>query len=399
MRGVISCLPVRKPTIQEIETCRWIPLKSEVEWDPHSDDFAENERKAQDNENIIMNVERDIFTVQISQYAAQVSDRIMPGSLMSEDELLPRVIKSVKIQNVRSGQREGRITRENKAKMWKIGLDAAASTLKATTQLVVRHALHPLHKRFRTEAAQLRYPCLGGRFGRFSSDTMFAKTKSIRGNMMAQIFSNDIDFTKLIPMERKGEGDSLMEFIHDTGIPSEIHTDGSKEQTLGKWKEIIRKFDIKHTMSEPYSPWQVGAERSVREVKKFTQNLMNNTKALKCLWDYCAVYACEIRCITVHPNFAAQGHNPYEFVTGRTPNFSGYDLLWYYDQDDFPADRRRLGRWLGVAHQVGQACCYYILPSSGQPIVGLTVQRITEDERKTTDFQEKQKAYDLSIET
>jgi hypothetical protein len=268
MKGVISCLPVRKPTIKEIETCRWILLTSEVDWDPHSDDFAENERKVQENEDIVMDVERDIFSVQINRYDIQAAVFMVPCILMSKEELLPRVIRSVKIQNVRTGRREGRITHENLAKMWKIGLDAAANTLKATTQLVIRHALHPLHKRFRTEAAQLRYPRLGGRFGRFSSDTMFAKTKSIRGHTMAQIFANDIDFTKLIPMKRKGEaGDSLLEFIHDVGIPSEIHMDGSKEQTLGKWKEVIRKFDIKQTISEPYSPWQVGAERSIREVK------------------------------------------------------------------------------------------------------------------------------------
>jgi hypothetical protein len=28
MRGVISCLPVRKPTVQEVESCRWINLTS-----------------------------------------------------------------------------------------------------------------------------------------------------------------------------------------------------------------------------------------------------------------------------------------------------------------------------------------------------------------------------------
>jgi hypothetical protein len=91
-------------------------------------------------------------------------------------------------------------------------------------------------------------------------------------------------------------------------------------------------------------------------------------------------------------------------VTGRTPDiseyvdFQWYDLLWYYDQEDFPEDRHRLGRWLGVAHRVGQACCYYILPESGEPIVRSTVQQVTEDERKSATFQERQKAFDLAIE-
>jgi hypothetical protein len=81
---------------------------------------------------------------------------------------------------------------------------------------------------------------------------MFAKAKSIRGNTMAQVFADDVDFAKLIPMRRKGEaGDSLVEFVQDTSIPSEVHTNGAKEETVGKWEEVMKKFDIKPTISEP----------------------------------------------------------------------------------------------------------------------------------------------------
>jgi hypothetical protein len=33
-------------------------------------------------------------------------------------------------------------------------------------------------------------------------------------------------------------GDLLLEFIQDIGIPSSLHTDDAKAQTLGKWKRI-----------------------------------------------------------------------------------------------------------------------------------------------------------------
>ena len=91
-------------------------------------------------------------------------------------------------------------------------------------------------------------------------------------------------------------------------------------------------------------------------------------------------------------------------VTGRTPDiseyvdFSWYDFLWYYDQEDFPEAHRRRGHWLGVAHRRGQACCYYILPQSGEPIVCSTVQRITDDERKSAEVKQALDAYDLAIE-
>jgi hypothetical protein len=107
--------------------------------------------------------------------------------------------------NPATSRRKSRTTKEDLARIWNIGLDTADSTIKATTQLVVRRALHPIQRRFRTEAAQVRYPHLGGRFGRFSSDTMFAKCRSSRGNTMAQIFVNNIDYVKLIPMRHKAE--------------------------------------------------------------------------------------------------------------------------------------------------------------------------------------------------
>jgi hypothetical protein len=85
---------------------------------------------------------------------------------------------------------------------------------------------------------------------------------------------------------------SHIEFIQDIGIPSEMHNDDAKEQTLGKWKQTMQKFQIKQTLSQPYSPWQVRPERCICEIKKSVQRLMDNTKAPKCLWDYCAVSFC-----------------------------------------------------------------------------------------------------------
>lgn len=132
-----------------------------------------------------INIERDIFAVHTLN-SPQILDVATPASLMDQDELMPRMIKTVAIQKVQSSQHKGRAVKEDLAKMWNIGLDTAANTLKATTQLVVRQALHPIQRHSRTEAAQLRYLRLGGRFGRFSSDTMFAKCHSIRSNTMAQ---------------------------------------------------------------------------------------------------------------------------------------------------------------------------------------------------------------------
>jgi hypothetical protein len=185
MRGVISYIPVGKPTVKELETCRWITLTSDMEWDPHSEDFESNERIACENEiSPISPVNRAIYSVMRTSYIEDPSGELheLPASLASEEELLIRAIKSVSIQNIKSSQRRGRVSKEELSRLWKIRLNTSANTLAATTQLAIRNAIHPIQRCFRTEVAQLRYPRLGGRFGRFSSDTMFAKVTSIHGN-------------------------------------------------------------------------------------------------------------------------------------------------------------------------------------------------------------------------
>jgi len=51
---------------------------------------------------------------------------------------------------------------------------------------------------------------------------------------MVQIYANDINFTRLFPMRSKGEvGDTLLDFVRDVGIPSEIVSDYAKQNMGG----------------------------------------------------------------------------------------------------------------------------------------------------------------------
>jgi hypothetical protein len=155
---------------------------------------------------------------------------------------------------------------------------------------------------------QLRYPRLGGRHGRFYTDTMFSKTPSLAGCTMAQVYTNDINFTKVIPLKKKSKApDSLVQFMQDIGIPSHLHSDDAKELTQGRMGDIVRKCWIKATQSEPHSPWQVRAELCNRELKKAVRLTMARTRAPGRLWDFCAMYHSEIRNFTAHPLFNLQG--------------------------------------------------------------------------------------------
>jgi hypothetical protein len=64
LRGVFSCLPVRLPSIQEIETCEWIELTSTEEWNPKSSLLEEQEKAHQDAELMPRQARnRDIYPV------------------------------------------------------------------------------------------------------------------------------------------------------------------------------------------------------------------------------------------------------------------------------------------------------------------------------------------------
>jgi hypothetical protein len=97
------------------------------------------------------------------------------------------------------------------------------------------------------------------------------------------------------------------------------------------------------------------------------------------------------------------GRTPYEVITGNTPDilefleFTWYQPVWYYESTTFPAQTKHLARWLGVAHKVGQAMCYWLLPVSEIPIARTTIQEVSQHELQSKDFQRQLKHFDNAV--
>jgi hypothetical protein len=59
-------------------------------------------------------------------------------------------------------------------------------------------------------------------------------------------------------------------------------------------------------------------------------------------------------------------------VAGNTPDiteyvrFKWYEPVYYYEDLPFPQSKRILAKWLGVAHCVGQALCYWVMTENAQ---------------------------------
>ena len=71
---------------------------------------------------------------------------------------------------------------------------------------------------------------------------------------------------------------ALSYFAHDVGIPSELHSDDTKELCRGIMKQKMNKFVIFHIMAEPYSPWENFAEDTIRVLKNWARYFMQASK-------------------------------------------------------------------------------------------------------------------------
>ncbi len=50
LNGIASCIPVQYPTLKELETCTWIELTGDDDWEPNSTRFREQEHIAKENQ-------------------------------------------------------------------------------------------------------------------------------------------------------------------------------------------------------------------------------------------------------------------------------------------------------------------------------------------------------------
>ncbi len=138
--------------------------------------------------------------------------------------------------------------------------------------------------------------------------------------------------------------------------------DGSKEQTLGKFKTKCRQADWHVKQTEPYSPWSNSCEVAIKEVKLAAGRNLRESKCPKVLWDDCFERRAYIRSTTVYDIYSLIGEVTDTLVNGETPDISEFSsfkwYLWvkYRDQQvAFPDDKFVLGCYLLLSTDIGPA--------------------------------------------
>jgi hypothetical protein len=119
-----------------VETCKWIILTSEIPGDPKSEEFEEKEAAFSRNLEIV-NMDIPIHTI-------GASTKIEKCEVTMEDVLLYNMMTKRNICLMKTQHRSHDLQMKV-AKTFDIGLETTKRTLQATTQLALRHTLHPIH--------------------------------------------------------------------------------------------------------------------------------------------------------------------------------------------------------------------------------------------------------------
>lgn len=439
LHGVISHLLTRRPTNDEIQRyqaglLQSVELTANIPWEPYSPKFAEKEQAAKATASVAavrvtiprvhvvddaLGSERnapypqrplisDERCLAIATRLARSNDLIE----FSDSELATRLIAAINVESdcvggdgleysdnplcevpdedrriagLSTHDRGPVLTKEILSKRWGNGLDTAHRTITVTTQNGIRRILHPVERCCRTRQAHLRFPTLNTRL---YTDTMFSAVSSLRGSKCAQVFTNGIGYDLFYPLKKEAmAADALNEVIRTVGVPKELVSDGARAELHGRFAKVANEYRIKRRVTEPYSGWQNRAEAAIREIKRGIRRAMQRARSPKRLWDYCGEWVLAIRRLTAHDITSLHDRVPCEVVEGNTPDiseyaqFDWYQYIWYHDPAvQFPEDAQKLGRWIGVAQDVGSPMTFWVLPASCRVIARSTVSQLSDDE-------------------
>ena len=374
MNGPLAYLPIRRPTITELtdESRHHICMTSPHGWDPYGDDSITPYNSAT-----------------LQDYSCAIST------------FLSRPLKNL-ILNVSSNQRQV-ITLEQLMSRWGVGKETAKRTLNATWQEYTR-ATDNLTRRFKTTRVHSRYRQLLGPYSVFYTDTLFSNILSLRGNTCGQVYFNKANFYKFYPMKTKGDAHTtLIPLLELAGMPSSMHSDRAPELITGKFRELLNKYRIRQSMAEAKSPWQNQAEgQGVKPIKRLGLWLMERANAPSRTWDFAFELAANILSLTCKPNVVFGEQTGYQSITNIRPDisqyasFAFYQWIWHWDE---LKKQKQLGRWLGVAENVGPIMTFWILPSSGIPIPRSSVIPLSPHEYEMQSIKERMYDFRLLIKS
>ena len=169
------------PSNNDLMAYRQIELTSESTWDPSRMNDMIPRRVAAVNTFGEREADSSCFDSLLSNTSEAYSDATLTQRLVSAVNIKREIKATGKIQKKTATDPVSLMRR------WNIGIESATKTIRATTQRGIRHAAHPMTRRYRTDLLSHRFRRLNDVW---YTDTAFSTVKSIRGNSCFQVFTN-----------------------------------------------------------------------------------------------------------------------------------------------------------------------------------------------------------------
>jgi len=374
------------------------------DWDPQDSSLAQQEAAMSDLRGHVHNVSSD-FIARGRRLISSVSSSYLTVDPTSDDTLAEALERSVMVCRVKTSRGWRAIDAEALAEKWMISPELARRTLSRTTRRgITAISESSLSRRFSMNDRQMRYKRLSHDM---YTDTLKASVLSRQQEQYAQVFSAGMRWCRAFPMKRKSDAvDALDLLFHREGVPPKMIMDGSKEQTQGKFKKHCRLANVHIKQIEPYSPWQNDAESAIRELKRGSGRKMVRAGAPKPLWADCIEFEAYVQSHTAWDIYKLRGETPQTVMSGETADISPFCELSFYEWVmyrepsklvQFPDKNPTLGRYLGVAIDVGPAMTAKILKANGEVVHRSTYRGLTEKEVNNAAHIAQRDEFDASI--
>ena len=247
-------------------------------------------------------------------------------------------------------------------------------TLEATTQYGTRGAVEGTTLRQQVQAPNpvLNIP---RRNEDVATDTLYSDTPAIDdGSTACQFFIGTLSkFRSVAPLGKSDKNfpKALMDEIRKRGAMNRIISDSAKAELSERVKDILRTFAIDEWSSEARQQRQNPAERGWGDSKAWTNNVLNISGAPPSCWLEALRYVIFLQNHTAYKSLGWR--TPTEWLLGYTPDISVLLQFIFFEpvfyakyEPSFPSDSTELiGRFVGIAENVGHPMTYRILTENG----------------------------------
>ena len=429
LEGIISYLPTRCPSPEELEqySGEYLQLTPNTpDWDPSNTSFQHQEESMVDFDGNLRkrrklsdgnrwtgstgNEVLDSYDVEaetidkryISAINSSAFDTISdPGwfalslASLNQSNMRGDTVDKQRMSSIRFKGKKS-IDPNQLSRKWKIPLEMAKKTIRATTQLCIRSADVPsLSRRYKANDRMLRYLRVACKT---FMDTMFSAKKagtSIRGYKAAQVFVTEFGHLFVVPMESKKGAEvaaALKRYFKEIGVPEAMICDGAREQVQGAALVLCNLAGCQIIELEKDTPASNRAERYIGQLKTETKDDLVSTDSPLCLWCYCIERRAKINNAIAKNIALLEGQVPNSMMTGQPTDISSLcEFGWYewvkYRREgaQYPFPHERLGRALGPATHAGTMMSQWILTDTGDVLPIQTVRSLTHSEMNNPD--------------